>query len=265
MSFDAVLVGAGCALALLLALLAFRFAYFAVAIVLGRHLAADRDIAERGETALFGQTVKQAFGAALEPLVVACARTGVHPHFLTLLCVVLSCVAATLLGAGSLLAGGLLATVASTFDYLDGRIARRSGRASLAGNFLDSTGDRIAELALFGGVAVLFRQSALLLTLTLIASGTAILISYARAKAESLALELKSGWLQRPERMTILCASATLDPLAHRLAGQSAPVPHPLLALAICVLALLGVVTTIQRLLAGTRAAASREGSKAPR
>lgn len=253
------------AIALVVAVLIVRFLYFLTAGSLALRSRVDQEIALRREKALFGQAMKQAFAAALEPVVRAVEASGVHPHTLTLLCVLLSGLAAMRLGLGDVTGGGLLAAVASIFDYLDGKIARRSGRASLAGNFLDSTGDRIAELALFGGVAVLFRQSALLLTLTLIASGTAILISYARAKAESLTLELKSGWLQRPERMTILCASATLDPLAHRFAGPSALGPHPLLALAICVLALLGVVTTVQRLLAGTRAAASREGAKTPR
>lgn len=242
----------------LVALLALRFVYFLGARALGRTLGDDAEIAARTEEALFGQAIKQAFGAAVEPVVRLVERLGVHPHLLTLACLLLSFVAAAALAAGDLLAGGLIAALASIFDYFDGRVARRTGRSSLAGNFLDSTLDRVSELALFGGAAILFRESAFLLLVTLLASGGAILTSYARAKAESLGLMLKSGWLQRPERVTLLCAGAAFDPLATTLPWPAVLGPHPLFAAATCVLAALGVITTLQRLWGGYRAAESR-------
>lgn len=250
-------------LAPLVLLLALRFLYFLVARAVGWSRRTDEEIAKRGEKALFGQAVKQAFAAAMEPVVVGVERSGIHPHALTFLCLTLSVVAAAAIAVGDLVAGGLIAAVASIFDYFDGRIARRTGRASLAGNFLDSTIDRVSELTIFGGIALLFRDQPFLLLMTLLASGGAILTSYARAKAESLGLNLKSGWLQRPERMTLLCAGATFDPLAERAGLAIAIFPHPLFGICVCLLAIFGVVTTLQRLWGGVREA-ERKSPAAP-
>lgn len=237
------------------ALLALRFLYFLVARTAGWSRREDAEMALRGEKALFGQAVKQAFAAAMEPVVSLVERLGIHPNLLTLLCLTLSVVAAAAISYGDLVSGGVIAAVASIFDYFDGRIARRTGRTSLAGNFLDSTIDRVSELTIFGGIALLFRDSRFMLLMTLLASGGAILTSYARAKAESLGLALKSGWLQRPERMTLLCAGAAFDPLARDLGWSGTIVPYPLFGAAVCVLAVLGVVTTLQRLWGGVREA----------
>jgi phosphatidylglycerophosphate synthase len=238
--------------------------YYLVARRLSVAPSTDHEMASREERAIFGQAVKQAFAAALEPVVTVIAHSGVHPHFLTLLCVALSVLAAVLLATGELLGGGIVAATASIFDYLDGRLARRSGKTSLAGNFIDSTGDRAAELALFAGLAFFFRDSAFILAMTLVASAGAILTSYARAKAESLGLALKTGWLQRPERMTLLCASATLDPLLPGLSTAFDLGPHPVLCSAICLLALLGSITAVQRVWLGVQAAQRKETSGPP-
>lgn len=255
------LEGAGLLLAPLVGLLALRFLYFLLARAAGWSRRSDEEMAQRGEKALFGQAVKQAFAAALAPVVEGLVRIGIHPHALTFLCLALSVVAATALALGDLVAGGIIAAVASIFDYFDGRIARRTGRSSLAGNFLDSTIDRVSELTLFGGIALLFRDSPLLLLMALLASGGAILTSYARAKAESLGLPLKSGWLQRPERMTLLCVGATFDPWTREL-GWSVPIfPFPLFGSTVCLLALLGVITTLQRLWGGVREAERKTAS----
>jgi len=256
------LQGVGLLLAPVVLLLALRFLWFLLARGLGWTRRLDEEMARRGERALFGQAVKQAFAATMEPVVAAVERSGLHPNVLTFLCLTLSVVAAVAIAYGDLVAGGILAAVASIFDYFDGRIARRTGRASLAGNFLDSTIDRVSELTIFGGIALLFRDSPLLLLLTLLASGGAILTSYARAKAESLGLNLKSGWLQRPERMTLLCAGATLDPLARRAGLAIEIFPHPLFGIAVALLAVFGVVTTLQRLWGGVREARRQASGK---
>jgi len=245
-----------------LAILAARFLYFLVARRAGWSRWSDPEIARRTEQALFGQDVKQAFAAALRPLVRIVERSGMHPHTLTVICAILSIVASVAIGLGQLLAGGLLAAVASLFDYLDGRVARSSGRTSIAGNFLDSTLDRVAEISLFAGAAMLFRDSALLLLSALVASAGAILTSYARAKAESLGLTLKSGWLQRPERMTLFCAGAVSDAAAEAWGWLPARESHAFFAAAIAVLAALGLVTTLQRLWAGATAASRQRNGR---
>ena len=121
-----------------------------------------------------------------------------------------------------------LAALAGMCDILDGQLARVSGKVTRFGAFLDSTLDRIAEAALFVGLAwyytaqlvdmaanpprvianlqhglepVTFLVIATMAVLALVGS---FMVSYTRARAEGLGLECKVGWFERPERLVLL-------------------------------------------------------------
>ncbi len=85
-------------------------------------------------------------------------------------------------------------------------MARQSGKVSKFGAFLDSTLDRYAELFLFGGILIFFfdRGSFWGVLLTFIAAGGSLMVSYARARAQSLGYEAKIGLLSRVERFLVL-------------------------------------------------------------
>lgn len=100
------------------------------------------------------------------------------------------------------IAGGVLLLVSGFFDMVDGAVARVTKQASKKGAFLDSTFDKIAEVAIFVGIAVGDLANPVWVMMAL---GLSLLVSYTRARAESLGVELKGiGIGERAERMLIL-------------------------------------------------------------
>ncbi len=97
--------------------------------------------------------------------------------------------------------------LAGAMDMLDGALARLAGGGTRAGAFLDSTADRVAELALFAGCAVHFAAAgnATLVALCFLATGAAYLTSYAKARAENLGPGGGGGYWQRGERHAFAC------------------------------------------------------------
>ena len=96
-------------------------------------------------------------------------------------------------------------------DVMDGEVARGRGIANAAGAFLDSTLDRFSEFAAFIGIAVFFRGG-LEGVWVLVALGGSLLVSYTRARGESLDVLCKAGLMQRAERMILLGLGSILDP-----------------------------------------------------
>ncbi len=137
-------------------------------------------------------------------------KTGITPNALSYTGFVLTVLSALVLAAGHLRWGGVLLTLAALFDMLDGALARETNQMSKFGAFLDSTLDRYSESVTLLALAFYYisfqsqaRTELFLIFLTLVGS---LMVSYTRARAESLQIECKVGILQRPERLTILIA-----------------------------------------------------------
>jgi CDP-diacylglycerol--glycerol-3-phosphate 3-phosphatidyltransferase len=98
---------------------------------------------------------------------------------------------------------------------LDGALAKASNSASQRGAFFDSVVDRVTDSVLFGGVAWYFasEKSPHLALLPMAIMGVSSLISYERAKAESLGLYAKGGLMERAERIVVLCIGLLFDSL----------------------------------------------------
>jgi CDP-diacylglycerol--glycerol-3-phosphate 3-phosphatidyltransferase len=120
---------------------------------------------------------------------------------------VLAVAAAITIGAGYLLAGFILVVLAALPDMLDGALAKAAGASSQRGAYFDSVADRVTDMLLFGGVAWYFAADdrGVLTLLPVAVMGLSTLISYQRAKAESLGLEAKGGLMERAERIILLC------------------------------------------------------------
>ena len=226
---------------------ALRFLYYSSLRALGRELPFDLEMKERGQSVLLGQSVRQVYAWSLQPFVRVLAKVRVHPNTLTVACFVVSLAAGVLVALGAVTLGGVVGLFGVSLDYFDGRIARMSGQATRSGGFLDSTLDRFGEVAFFGGAALVFRGSPWVLTACLFALGSGGIVSYTRAKAESLGIELKSGLMQRPERVVLFCFGASFSllldghlPLAWQ--GQRA-----IFAGALYVLGALTTLTAAQR------------------
>ena len=102
-------------------------------------------------------------------------------------------------------------------DLVDGAMARKMGRKDDFGAFLDSTLDRVADGALFGGLALFFawhHESRLYLVLCLVILVMGAVTSYARAKADHLGYDAKVGIAERPDRLVGMLGSGTMDAMA---------------------------------------------------
>jgi CDP-diacylglycerol--glycerol-3-phosphate 3-phosphatidyltransferase len=153
------------------------------------------------------------------------ARSGVTPNTLTVIGLLLSIVTAVVVAQGFLLAAGLLVLFAGIFDMFDGAMARVSNTATTFGAFLDSTLDRYSESIILFGLLYYALQRPLLhdtlwplapeqqwmIALIFIAVVGSLMVSYAKARAEGLGLECKTGLLARPERVVILALGLLLS------------------------------------------------------
>ncbi len=142
------------------------------------------------------------------PIADRLAVWGVSPNLLTAAGLLANILAALLLARGELLWAGVVLIILGPLDNLDGALARRLNQTSKAGAFLDSNFDRLSEVALYLGMLWHFqRQGAtpevILIYLTITGS---ILVSYARARAQSLGVECEIGLMTRMERFLILLA-----------------------------------------------------------
>jgi CDP-diacylglycerol--glycerol-3-phosphate 3-phosphatidyltransferase len=167
------------------------------------------------------------------------ARTPVTPNILTWFGFLLAAGGAVLIAMGQLLAAGLVVLVAAFFDILDGALARLTDRATPFGAVLDSTLDRFSEAVLLVGILVFYTGirsvvPILLVSLTLVGS---FLVSYIRARAETLGLDCQVGLFTRGERVILLVLGLCLSPVA----GWALPV-------ALLVILVFSFVTVIQRL-----------------
>jgi len=172
-------------------------------------------------------------------------RLPLSPDALTLLGVVFSAAAGFAFYRARLLPAALLLAVAGWCDLVDGVVARQRGRATLAGGFTDSTLDRLADLLVFGGIALggAAQGKLRLAFLALWAATAAVLVSYARARAEVHLHRLDGGLFGRFERFAVLLAGA--------LTGWLEP--------ALAVLAVGTTGTALGRLRAGRRLLAELE------
>jgi len=140
-------------------------------------------------------------------------RRPVNPNLLTPSGAFISLFAAAALAQGWFVAGGFLMLAGGAFDLVDGVVARHHGISTRFGAFLDSTMDRLVDMALFLGVAVYFAtvgrpDGVLLAGVALIST---VLVSYSKACAERSAPEIKVGLLERGERVGILAIGALFD------------------------------------------------------
>src|SRR5260370_41422113 len=141
----------------------------------------------------------------LDKIVGALAATGVNPNFLTFLGLLVNFGAAANFAVGNFRTGALLILFAGFLDMLDGQVARRQNRVTAFGAFYDSTLDRYADMALYMGLLVYYSVSGRTpyVVVAAVATAGSVMVSYARARAESLIRLCKVGFMDRPER---LCA-----------------------------------------------------------
>lgn len=140
------------------------------------------------------------------PVAVVVRRTGLSADHLTVLGLVLAAAAAVAIGSGRLLLGLVLFVASAIPDLLDGPVAKAAGTSSVRGAFFDSTADRVTDAVVLGGIAWHLQnaEGGHMAMLAFAVLGVSTLVSYQRAKAESLGFDAKGGLMERAERMIAL-------------------------------------------------------------
>ena len=140
----------------------------------------------------------------IDPIGRLLAKLGLTPTWLTMLGLLLTVAGAILVANRSYVAGALIALGGSSLDGLDGSVARARGTASDSGALLDSVADRIGETAMWAGLAFALSYRPRLSLLCVVSLGAALLVSYVRAKAESMGADGRGGIMGRFERVALL-------------------------------------------------------------
>ncbi len=155
---------------------------------------------------MFDGRFRSAVDRNTEPLGRALRRLGLSADVLTLLGLGWCAGTAVAIGAGLWPLAIVLLIIAGFHDLFDGAVAKATGTSSIRGAFLDSVVDRLADALLFSGVAwyLAARHEGTLVLVPFAILAVSFLISYERAKAESLGLTAKGGLMERAERMILL-------------------------------------------------------------
>jgi CDP-diacylglycerol---glycerol-3-phosphate 3-phosphatidyltransferase len=215
------------------------------------------------------------------PIATGLGRIGLTPNQLTVIGFAISVVAAVAAARGSWVLAGVLLVVGGVFDLFDGALARATGRVSRLGAFLDSVFDRAGEAVVYVGIVIvgIVTRSQLIVLLASTAMAGAFLVSYVRAKAESLGYTPGSrmaaiGLAPREVRIVILVAGlvltgieGTAQPLLVLQAmelpfGLLVELPHAgevWLVGALLLITILATITAIQRIVHVIRQESNKE------
>ena len=149
----------------------------------------------------------------IDAMVRALATLGIAPNILTTIGVSLNIGSAVLFGYGHFFLAGIVLIVANLFDMLDGNVARSTGHVTRYGGFLDSSLDRLSDMASFFGIMMFYSRSLpqhSLMNVFLAGVGmiASVMVSYTTARSEALGVKANVGFLQRPERIVLLIIGA---------------------------------------------------------
>jgi len=153
--------------------------------------------------------LRKVFGKLLNSIASFLNSKGISPDIITILGVLGNFLAAWFIANGKLFTGGLMVLGFGLFDAIDGSMARLQGGETKFGAFLDSVLDRYSELAIFFGILIFSLRSSNPVNcfLVFLATAGSILVSYIRARAQSLGIDTKIGILTRVERYLVIVPS----------------------------------------------------------
>ena len=155
---------------------------------------------------MLSSKARDTFRHVTEPAGQALARAGITANSLTAVGLAGSLGAGALVAGGQDRIGGAVSLLSGLPDMLDGAVAKASGRSSRWGAFLDSVVDRLSDAAVLGGVVWLAadRQQGAVALLAALVLGLSLIVSYVKARAESLGFACNVGIAERPERVIVL-------------------------------------------------------------
>lgn len=158
------------------------------------------------EPLTFTDRLRIIFKEVLGPIAVFLNKLGIHPNTLTMAGLTGTALGAYFVATGNLQMGGLLLMLMGPVDAMDGAVARLRGEPEDFGAFVDSVSDRYSELFVYAALLWHFQQAGNLSASMWVfaAAAGSLLVSYIRARAQSLGFEAKVGFLTRVERYFII-------------------------------------------------------------
>jgi len=203
----------------------------------------DAEVEQRGATRFLNKWIRHYFVWAIHPVWSVLLWSKIPATSITFLSVLLSAGAGVALAMGKFALGGWLYIFAGICDMFDGRIARIRGEDSKAGGMLDSCVDRYAEAFVFIGLAYYYRDSWVMLV-SFGAFVGSVMVSYARAKGESMGVTAVVGSMQRAERLVYLGMAAIFSPIIEAILIPEDPHPPHRLTIICLVFILIGANAT---------------------
>lgn len=173
------------------------------------------------------------FKGVVDPMGNFLNKLGITPNMMTFLGLVGNMVGAWFLAQGNMPLGGVFVLICTPFDALDGTMARLRGEANDFGAFVDSVTDRYSELFILGGLLYYFstHNDQLSTIVVYAAAAGSVLVSYVKARADSLKFDANVGILTRMERYLVIAPLLVLN--------------QPVIA--IWIVAVLANITALQR------------------
>lgn len=203
---------------------------------------------------------------AFEPVALGMGRLGLTPDALTMIGFAITVVGAILLSQQLWLAGGLVILFGGVFDMFDGTLARATGKTSRLGAFMDSVFDRAGEVIVYIGIVFGLEELGILHgpLLAVAALGSAVMVSYTRAKSEGLGFTAGTGMaaigvMPREVRLVLLSLGLILGGILgtqpylvegpNGAGGAAFPVGAYAILLALGIITIGATITVIQRIL----------------
>ena len=165
------------------------------------------------EPETFTDVLRRIFKKVLDGIGGFLNRLGVKPNMVTIAGLLGNIASGALVATGHLFYGGLIALVVGPLDALDGTMARLRGESGKFGAFVDSVTDRYSEIVLYAGLLIYYAQRGTWqgVILVFLAATGSIMVSYTRARAESLGYSAKIGLLTKAERYLVLIPGIILN------------------------------------------------------
>jgi CDP-diacylglycerol---glycerol-3-phosphate 3-phosphatidyltransferase len=211
-------------LVLIVAAVVLMFAAYATRLALAGR-ARDARIEREQPTLLLGRFPMEAFHWTMRATADGIARLRINPDYLTYLSLMITAATVPLIALGAFTWGAFALGVGSTFDALDGIVARQQKIESDSGEVLDAVLDRYADALPLAGLILYYRQSTAAVLFIMLAWVGSFAVSYVRAKAEAMSINLPGGLMRRQERLLYLGIALLVGPYLPKLSGVS--VVHP--------------------------------------
>lgn len=176
-------------------------------------------IDNRHSSKILGTWIRYWWMWVMGPLFKILLKSGLTPNQISTLGLFMAILSALTFAFGSIWLGtstfgvaGWLMVFGGSMDFMDGWVARKTGQTSESGAFFDSCLDRIAESAVFAGLAWYFRDTWVLWTVMAAFTGS-MMTSYSKCRGDKMGIDYGGGIMQRPERVVYLGVGAIFTPV----------------------------------------------------